>query len=299
VRISSRIFVLISIFVSGSASAKINIVTTLPSFAFIAQEVGGDEVEAQSLTKGNQDPHFVDPKPDLILILAKAKMLVRVGLGLEDGWLPPLVNGSRNSNIQVGADGDFNVSEAMTLQEVPTQLDRAQGDVHPGGNPHYMLDPRNGVTYAKVLAGRLGKMVPEKESFFKQRAADFEKKISESAKKWLTGMSHLRGMLAVPYHRSWVYFFNWVGLQQFDTIEPKPGIPPSPEHVVNLTRNMQTKKVKAVLVELYYPTGVAQQIAEKTGAKLFVLPTEVYAMESIKTYFDIFDEISKKLSVLK
>ncbi len=286
-------------FSSPISFAKIKVVTTLPSFASIAAEIGGDEVETQSLTKGNQDPHFVDPKPDLILILNKAKLLVRAGLGLEDGWLPPLVNGARNSEIQIGARGDFNVSEAINLKEIPSQVDRAQGDVHPGGNPHYMLDPKNGILYAQVLVKRLSSLAPEKEEYFKSRTKDFEKKLNDKILKWENDLDFLKGMSVVPYHKSWVYFLQWTGLNEFNTIEPKPGIPPSPEHVVNLTRDMQSKKIKAILVEPYYPTGVAQQIADKTKTRLFVLPTEVQAMDSVKNYFDIFDEIVKKLRTLK
>jgi zinc/manganese transport system substrate-binding protein len=278
---------------SSLAWAKINVVTTLPSFADIATQVGGDEVSVRPLTKGTQDPHFVDAKPDLILYLNKADLLIRAGLGLEDGWLPPLLTGSRNGKIQIGSQGDLDVSTLIPLKEVPKgRLDRASGDVHPGGNPHFMLDPRNGVIFARGLAERLGEIEPSKADDFKKRADAYVKKLQEKIAGWEKAYKPLLGgKPVVTYHKSWVYFTDWVGMREVEHVEPKPGIPPSPEHVVRLIRTMRELKVKLILMEPFYPKGVAEDVARQTGAKLLVLPAEVNGSSEAKTYIDVFEAI--------
>jgi zinc/manganese transport system substrate-binding protein len=281
---------------SSVALAKVTIVTTLPSFADIAKNVGGDEVNVIPLTRGNQDPHFVDAKPDLMLSLNKADLLIRAGLGLEDGWLPPLLVGSRNGKIQNGTDGNFDASSVMVLKEVPkTALDRAQGDVHPGGNPHFMVDPRNGIVLANAIAERLAKLDPGKAADFKKRAAAYGTDLKKHIEQWEKDLKPLAGISVITYHKSWIYFLDWAHFKEAGTVEPKPGIPPSPEHVVQLIRLMKQQKIKLILMEPYYPKGVSQDVAQQTGAKLLVLPTEVKGNAEAKTYIDMFDQIVKQL----
>lgn len=280
-----------------SAVAKIRIVTTLPSFADIARNVGGDEVDVTSLTQGTQDPHFVDAKPDLILYLSKAELLIRVGLGLEDGWLPPLVLGSRNGKIQESAQGNLDASTLMSLKDVPSgKLDRSQGDVHPGGNPHYMLDPRNGTRLARGIAERLGKLNAEKSSHFKERAEKYASELNSKILEWEKKLKPLRGSPTVTYHKSWMYFSDWVGLSEMGYVEPKPGTAPSPDHVVSLVKQIKEKKVKWILMEPFYPKGVAEDVASQTGAKLLVLPSEVKGLPQVHTYFGIFEKIVQILA---
>lgn len=280
--------------------AKLQVVTTLPSFADIAQRVGGDEVKAVSLTKGTQDPHFVDAKPDLILYLNKADLLIRAGLGLEDGWLPPLLTGSRNGRIQIGSEGHLDVSTLVSLKEVPKgPLDRSMGDVHPGGNPHFMLDPANGAVVARAVAERLGKLEPQKASEFVKRAEAFAAELSKKIHAWHGALKALRGVPVVTYHKSWVYFSEWAGLVEAGYVEPKPGIPPSPDHIVKLVSLMKQKKVKLMLIEPYYPKGSAEEVARETGAKLLVVPTEVLGTPEAKDYVSLFDEIVKLLAAVE
>ncbi|MGZ3687171.1 MAG: metal ABC transporter substrate-binding protein [Bdellovibrionota bacterium] len=286
----------LGIFIGAQAHAKIQVVTTLPSFADIASQIGGDEVAVKSLTRGTQDPHFVDAKPDLILYLHRADLLIHAGLGLEDGWLPPLQTGSRNDKIQTGSDGNLNVSTLIPLKEVPKgPLDRAQGDVHPGGNPHFMLDPHNGVLLAEALAARFAKMDPSKADDFERRAAIFKREIAERAPKWKKELAWLQGQPIVTYHKSWVYFIDWIGLNEIGTVEPKPGIPPSPEHLVTLINLMRQKNAHLIIMEPFYPKGAAEHVAETTHAKLVVLPAEVFGTPEAKTYFALFDNIVERL----
>jgi zinc/manganese transport system substrate-binding protein len=274
----------------------VTVVTTLPSFADIAKNVGGDDVNAISLTRGTQDPHFVDAKPDLMLSLNKADLLIRAGLGLEDGWLPPLLTGSRNGKIQNGTEGNLDASSIMPLKEVPkTPLDRAQGDVHPGGNPHFMVDPRNGIILANAIVERLSKIEPSKAADFRKRADAFIADLKKHIEQWDKDLKPFAGTSVVTYHKSWIYFLDWAHFKEAATVEPKPGIPPSPEHVVQLIDLMKKQKIKLILMEPFYPKGVAQDIAQKTGAKLLVLPAEVKGTSDAKTYFDVFDQIIKQV----
>jgi zinc/manganese transport system substrate-binding protein len=281
---------------SSVASAKLTVVTTLPSFADIAKNVGGDEVNVIPLTRGTQDPHFVDAKPDLILSLNKADLLIRAGLGLEDGWLPPLLVGSRNGKIQSGTDGNLDASSVMVLKDVPkTPLDRAQGDVHPGGNPHFMVDPRNGIVLANAIAERLAKIDSDKAADFRKRAQSYGADLKKHIEKWEKDLKPYAETPVITYHKSWIYFLDWAHFRDMGTIEPKPGIPPSPEHVVQLIRKMKQQKIRLILMEPFYPKGVAQDVARQTGAKLLVLPVEVKGSAEVGTYIDVFEQMTKQL----
>ncbi|MCM2279768.1 MAG: metal ABC transporter substrate-binding protein [Oligoflexia bacterium] len=290
----------LALLTASSAEAKLTVVTTLPSLADIAQNVGGEEVEAASVTKGLQDPHFIDPRPDLVLRLNRADLLVHVGLGLEDGWLPPLLVGSRNAKIQTGASGNFEASSVIPLKDVPAgKIDRSMGDVHPGGNPHFMLDPHNGILIARALAKRLGQLRPEKAVGFNERADRYVKELETRIKGWETALKPFAGRLVATYHKSWTYLSSWLKLEEAGTIEPKPGIPPSPEHVVKLIGLMREKGVKLILIEPYYPRAQAENVAQKSGARLVTLPTEVHGAEGVKSYFGVFDAIVRELQAVK
>jgi zinc/manganese transport system substrate-binding protein len=290
-KLSALIFTLV-MFNGVLAFAKLKVVATLPSFGDIASEVGGEDVSVTSLTKGTQDPHFVDAKPDLILSLNRADLLIHAGLGLEDGWLPPLVVGARNAKIQSGGAGNMDVSTLIALKDVPKgKVDRASGDVHPGGNPHYMLDPRNGVLFAQGLAEKLSALDPSKAAEYKKRADAYSQKLKAKIATWDPRFKAFSGKPVVTYHKSWIYFTDWVGLVEDGHVEPKPGVPPSPQHVVELVNLMRQKKVKLILMEPFYPKGVAEDVAHQAGAELLVLPTEVGGSPAAKTYIDVFEQI--------
>jgi zinc/manganese transport system substrate-binding protein len=282
---------------SSNSYAKINVVTSLPSFGDIASNVGGDEVDVSSLTKGTQDPHFVDAKPSLILKLNKADLLIRAGLGLEDGWLPPLVTGARNVKIENGGDGNLDASTKMNLKEVPTtKIDRSQGDVHPGGNPHFMADPRNGIIIARAIAEYLTKLEPSKADYFKKHSDAYIADLKTKIASWEKTIAPLKGKKVITYHKSWTYFSDWVGLDEAGYLEPKPGVPPSPDHIAKLIGIMKQKEVKLIIMEPFYPKGVGEDVATRTGAKLLVLPTEVDGVPEAKTYIGMFDYTVRKLN---
>lgn len=283
------------------ALAKVRVVSSLPTFAEIAKEIGGDKIEVKSLAKGYQDPHFVDGKPSFILDLNKADLLIYNGLELEIGWLPPLVTGARNSKILPGNTGNLDCSTLISnILEVPTKkIDRSMGDIHPGGNPHYWLDPRNGIAVAKGIAGRLKEIDPQNTSYYDDRLNDFVKRLGAKIKEWEEKLAPYRGTKIVTYHKSWGYFSDWAGFDEVGYVEPKPGIPPSPSYVVDLIRKIQGMNVKLVIAESFYPQKVPALIAQKAGASFLVLPSDVGAAEGIDTYFDLFDaivgEITSKL----
>lgn len=280
---------------STDGFAKVRVVTTLPSFADIARVIGGDEVSVTSLTKGTQDPHFVDARPDLILELNRADLVIRAGLGLEDGWLPPLLTGARNGRIQVGAEGNLDASTLMELRDTRLSPDRSQGDVHPGGNPHFMLDPRNGGILAQAVAKRLGNLSPDKEAYFASRAKQYQAELDLKVKGWKGLLKAIQGKSVVSYHRSWGYFLAWAGLEEAGYVEPKPGIPPSPEHLVTLIRMMKSKHIELLVMEPFYPTGPAEEVSKQTGARMLVLPAEVLGAAEAKSYLELFDFIVQKL----
>jgi ABC-type Zn uptake system ZnuABC Zn-binding protein ZnuA len=272
------------------AASKLNVVTATEDLAAIAREVGGDHITVESIAKGYQDPHFVEPKPSFLLRLQKADLLVVVGLDLEIGWLPPLQTQSRNSKIQVGANGYLDVSQFCKILEIPTgQITRAMGDVHPLGNPHYWLDPENGRLIAKGLAGKFAELQPADAAYFQQRYADFDKRLAGAEKGWEAKMAPYRGRKVITYHRSWPNFCDRFGLDVVDYVEPRPGIPPTPSHTLELINTMKSKNIKLILVEPYFDLRTPNSIAQNTGGEVVQIMPSVGGVKEITNYFQLFD----------
>jgi zinc/manganese transport system substrate-binding protein len=272
------------------ASAAVNVVATTEDLAALTREVGGDKVKVEALARGYQDPHFVEAKPSFILKLHSADLLVAVGRELEIGWLPPLVQQSRNAKIQPGADGYLDASANVKILEIPTgQITRAMGDVHPMGNPHYWLDPDNGRRIAQALRDKLAKMSPADAAYFSTRYADFDKRLAEAQKRWDGLMAPYKGLKIVTYHRSWPNFCDRFGLDVVGYVEPRPGIPPSPAHTIELIGEMKRLGVKILLVEPYFDLKTPQSIGRETGAKVLVLLPSVGGEKEITDYVKLFD----------
>src|SRR5579884_2535432 len=251
---------------TAHAASKLNVVTATEDLAALSREVGGDRINVDSIAKGYQDPHFVEPKPSFLLKLQKADLLIVVGLQLEIGWLPPLQTQSRNSKIQVGANGYLDASQFAQILEIPTgQITRAMGDVHPLGNPHYWLDPENGRRIAKGIADKFAELRPADAAYFQQRYADFDKRLAVAEKGWDAKMAPYRGRKIVTYHRSWPNFCDHYGLNVVDYIEPRPGIPPTPSHTLEVINTMKRENVKLILVEPYFDLRTPNSIASATG----------------------------------
>jgi ABC-type Zn uptake system ZnuABC Zn-binding protein ZnuA len=274
----------------AQAASKLNVVTTTEDLASLTREVGGDHVEVESIARGYQDPHFVEAKPSFILKLNRADLLVAVGLQLEIGWLPPLVTQSRNPRIQQATSGYLEVSQFCKILEIPSgQITRAMGDVHPLGNPHYWLDPQNGRLIAQGIAKRLGELRPQEASYFQQRFQDFSQRLATAEKVWEQKVAPYRGRKVVTYHRSWPNFAERFGLNVVGYVEPKPGIPPSPSHTLELINMMRRENIKLILVEPYFDLKTPNAVARESGAEVVVLLPSVGGEKEVTDYFKLFE----------
>ena len=275
---------------SARAQSRLNVITTTEDLASIAREVGGDHVTVESIARGYQDPHFVEAKPSFILKLQKADLLVVIGRELENGWLPPLIQQSRNAKVQVGADGYLDASLQTQILEVPQgQITRAMGDVHPLGNPHYWLDPENGKRIAKQIADRLSRARAGDRAYFDQRLTSFTSRLDAALQRWLSLMAPYKGIKVVTYHRSFPNFAARFGLDIIGYVEPRPGIPPSPQHTLDLINEMKRQSVKLVLVEPYFDLKTPNSIGRETGAQVVVMPPSVGGVKEITDYIKLFD----------
>jgi ABC-type Zn uptake system ZnuABC Zn-binding protein ZnuA len=288
--------------VSAAAQAATpKVVTTTEDLASLVREVGGDKVAVDAIARGYQDPHFVDPKPSFILKLHDADLLVVVGRELEIGWLPPLLTQSRNARIQPGSPGYIDASAGVRILEIPTgQITRAMGDVHPQGNPHYWLDPDNGRIIAKSLVAALARLSPADQAYFEQRYADFDRRLTEAQGRWAASLAPYKGTKVVTYHRSWPNFTERFGLDVIGYVEPKPGIPPSPSHTLELIGEMKRQQAKVILVEPYFDTKTPDSIAREVGGKVLVLSPSVGGVREASDYIKLFDyDISQLTATFK
>ncbi len=274
--------------VPGRAGA-LKVVTTLPDLKSITEIIGGDKVDVFAIATGFQNPHFVDPKPSYILKLSKADLFITVGLDLETGWVPPLLNSARNAKIQKGGDGYVDASVNVPLLQVPSSVNRAEGDIHIYGNPHYWLDPERGKVMAQTICAALVKAMPEEQKFFESNLKSFRDRIDVKLKEWTAKMAPYKGRKIVAYHNEWVYFEQRFGLQIVDFLEPKPGIPPSPNQLMKVITEIKRDNIPVIISSPYFTRESADLVARQTGARVVVLATSVAADESIKTYFDLFD----------
>ena len=259
--------------IPSAAQAKLRVAATLPDLAALAREVGGDSVEVTSLSAANQDPHYVDPRPNLIVALSRADLLVLNGLELEVGWLPPLLTNSRNARILPGTDGYLDASEYVQTIGEASVIDRAMGDIHPGGNPHFTYDPRAAVRILRAIAERMGATDPENADVYKRNAAravaELQALVDAEAKRFRSLPDVKRGV--VCYHESFPYLLDWLGLTQVETIEPKPGIPPTPGHVALVLKTMRAKKTRVIFQQDFYPKKTSERLAALADGVVVVI----------------------------
>ena len=286
---------------AGPKTAPLRVVTTTADLASLAREVGGDRVEVTSLANPTQDPHSVDPKPSFILQVNRADLLIAVGRELEIGWLPALITSARNAKVQPGAAGYLDASTGVKILEIPTgQITRAMGDVHPLGNPHYWLDPANGRIMARTIKDKLSTLAPADRTYFEQRYGQFDTRLSAAEKKWDTMLAPYRGAKLVTYHRSWPNFMDRWGLNVMGYVEPKPGIPASPSHIIQLIEDMTRQGVKLIVMEPYFSPKTPQSIAARVGGTVLVLAPSVGAAKEAADYIQLFDyNIGKLAGALK
>ena len=283
------------------SAAALRVVATTEDLASLAREVGGDKVTVVALARGYQDPHFVDPKPSFILEMSRADVLIVVGRELEIGWLPPLLTSSRNAKIQPGANGYLDASTNVKILEIPTgQITRAMGDVHPQGNPHYWLDPANGRRIAQTIMNKLGQVAPADRAYFEQRYGAFDKKLAAAESRWDATMAPYKGTKIVTYHRSWPNFMERFGLNVIGYVEPKPGIPPTTSHTIELIDEMKKQAVKVIVVEPYFDSKTPQSIAKQVGGEVLVLAPSVGGSKEAVDYVGLFDyDVNAVVAALK
>lgn len=271
------------------AQKKLNVVTTLPDLAYIAEQIGGDHIQAFSIATGYQDPHFVDPKPSYIVRLSRADMFVTIGLDLELGWVPPLLKSARNDKVLKGAPGYVDVSANVPLLEVPVSTSREQGDIHIYGNPHYWMDPSNGKIIARNIYDGLVRLRPADQAYFADNLARFNERLDTKIAEWEERLAPYRGHRVIAYHNQWPYFEKHMGFEIVDFLEPKPGIPPTPSQLAKIINLMNSQDIRVIIIAPYYRKNSAELVARKTDATVVTLASSVEAFDGIDTYFDLFD----------
>ena len=279
--------------VFAQTGPKLKVVASTADLAALAAEVGGERVEVQYLASGNQNLHYVQPKPSYLLKLRQADLLIIVGLELESGWLtrshhtPSLVNQSGNSRIQQGAPGYFDASQYAEVLGGPTRL--ITPSIQPFGNPHYWLDPENGRRIAQALTNKLSELRPNDASYFDDRFQTFGRRLTDAEQKWSAEMRPYHGRKVVTYSQSWSNFLKYFQLVSVGEIEPQPGIAPSPHHTSELVGMMKSQNVGVILVEPHFELKIPNDIARRTGAKVVVMPSSVGGDKGITDYFQLFD----------
>jgi zinc/manganese transport system substrate-binding protein len=243
-----------------------------------------------------QDPHFVDANPILAVKLRNADLLVDVGADLEIGWLPPLVNQSRNGKIQPGGAGRLTAANVVTLLDQPTgPVDRSLGDLHPAGNPHFLTDPRRAVQVAGAIAERLSQLDPAGAEGYATRKADFARRVDAALARWKAALAPEKGRPVLTRHRTLTYFFDWTGLRSEGELEPRPGVPPPPAHLAELVGVAKRDGVKAIVVENYYDTKSADVVAQHSGAKVVQIPGDVGGEPGASTYEAYVDTLVRRI----
>jgi zinc/manganese transport system substrate-binding protein len=281
--------------IASPALAALNVFTCEPEWAALAQELGGDKVSVVSATTAQQDPHRVEARPSLIARFRNADVLICSGSELEVGWLPLLFTQSGNGRIQPGAPGYIEASQYVVRLEVPKVIDRALGDIHPQGNPHVHLDPRNIAKIAEVVTARFGQLDARNADTYRKRGEDFSKRWQQAMDKWRSEAQALKGMPIVVYHKDMSYFINWAGMREAGALEPKPGIPPSPAHLAELVEQMKRSPAKAVVYSPYNNPGAAQFLSQRTGIAVVPLPFTVGGTPKAKDLFGLYDDTIERL----
>ena len=295
-----RIVSILALAMSAGAMAEaapLKVVATLPDLAWLAQTVGGNRVTAKSICNGYQDPHYLEAKPSYARDLREADLLVFSGLELEVGWLPKLLDAARNPNLRPGSPRLFEASSAVKhILEVPQGgVDRSQGDIHPFGNPHFLLDPRNMLLVGDALAARLTQLDPAGASAYQSGLANLHATLEPKIAAWEKQAASLRGAPVVGFHKQWEYLADWLGLDLVGYIEDRPGIPPSPKHLSELIDTMKARKVKTVLVAPFNDVKAANEVASRAGVKPAVLPASVGGVDNTSTYIALMDAIVSRL----
>jgi zinc/manganese transport system substrate-binding protein len=279
------------------AGAQLKVVTSTTDLYDIAKAVGGNRITATHIGEGYQDPHFIEAKPSFVLQLRNADVWAFVGLDLEIGWMPLLLDGARNPRIRQGGSGYLDVSRAIPLLDVPSgNVDRSQGDVHPLGNPHYWLDPENGRRIARLFKSKFTELDPQGASTYDANEKNFEARLNTTERTWTDELAKIKGQPVVAWHTSWRYFAEYTKMNIVGFMEPKPGVPPSPAHLAGLIQTMKRTGAKVIVMEPFYDRKTADFVAGKTGAKVLILPPSVGGVKGVGDYLSVMDYDIKQLA---
>jgi zinc/manganese transport system substrate-binding protein len=277
------------------AHAALNVLACEPEWAALAQELGGDKVKASSATTAQQDPHRIEARPSLIARTRNADLLVCTGLELEVGWLPVLLQQSGNPKIAAGQPGNFEAGPLVQRLDVPARLDRSEGDIHPGGNPHIQTDPRNVGIVAEALSRRLAQVDPANAAFYQSRYAEFGAKWKAAVERWTLQAAPLKGAAVVQHHKNMTYLLAWLGMREAGTLEPKPGIEPSAAHLTELVAQLAKQPAKMILRAAYQDTRASDWLAERAKIPAVVLPFTVGGSDKAKDLYALFDDTNERL----
>jgi len=270
------------------AGAQLKVVTSTTDLYQIAKAVGGDKITATHIGEGYQDPHFIEAKPSFVLQLRNADVWAFVGLDLEIGWMPLLLQGARNPRLQPGQPGYVDVSKIVPVLDVARgNVDRSQGDVHPLGNPHYWLDPENGRRIAQLFRDTFSQLDPKNASVYSANEKAFTQRLDAAERTWQADLAKIKGQPVVAWHTSWRYFAEYTGMNIVGFMEPKPGVPPSPSHLAGLIETMKRTGAKVIVMEPFYDRKTAEFVASKTGAKVLVLPPSVGGAKGLDDYIQL------------
>jgi len=280
---------------AAPARAALNLFACEPEWGALANELGGADIDVFVATTARQDPHQIQARPALIARLRSADIAVCTGAELEIGWMPVLLRQASNAKVQPGTPGYFEATQQVKLLEVPTRLDRAEGDIHPAGNPHVQTDPRYMRIIGAALAKRLAEIDPAHATVYAQRAKAFDDRLGQAIQRWQTEAAPLQGANVVIYHKAWVYLFTWLGMNEVGTIEPKPGVPPGSAYLAQLLDEIGKRQAKMVVYAAYQDPRAPDFIAEKAHMPVVMLPFTVGGDDQAKDLFSLYDDTIKRL----
>jgi len=295
-RTFTTVALMASLGVATPVARKLNVVATTPDLAALARAIGGDVVDVKALAKPTEDPHFVDAKPSHIVTLNRADVLIEGGAELEVGWLPPLLESARNDKIAAGTPGRISASQGVTLLEVPATFDRSRGDVHALGNPHFMIDPVNVHLIVGQIADHLAEVDPAHADLFKANLKTFDATLEAKLADWQKQLAPYRGGKIVTYHNDFVYLAERFNLEVVETLEPKPGIAPSPAHLAKVISKMRAEKARLILVQPFQNRKTAETVARQTDGVVLDIPQQPGVVPNTATYFDLMDYIVRTLA---
>jgi zinc/manganese transport system substrate-binding protein len=295
IKIFSSLIALLATLLSGPGAAALRVFACEPEWGALVAELAGDRADVSVATTAYQDVHHIQARPSLIAKVRRADLLICTGAGLEAGWLPILLRRGGNPRVLPGRDGYLEAADHVPMLEVPERLDRAQGDIHPRGNPHIHLDPRNITRVAQALSERLIRVDPQRAAHYRQRTGDFLRRWEAALRRWQERASPLKGMAVVVHHSSWVYLNHWLGLRQIATLEPKPGIPPTSRHLSAVLHQLQETPARAVLRAPYQDSRPSEWLYERTGIAMLEMPYTVGGNSDAGDLFGLFDSTLSRL----